>query len=69
MLESFKEYIKNAKASCVCYGDSLMIHDALAELLDDGFNIRYIIDDTQENRGGLWMESARLCNQNSQSWY
>lgn len=48
-----KEFIKNAKASCVCYGDSLMIHGALAELLEDGFNVKYIIDDTPEKQGRI----------------
>ncbi len=46
-----KEFIWSAKAGCVCYGDSLMIQGALAELLEDGFNIRYIIDDTPEKQG------------------
>lgn len=48
-----KEFVGNAKNSCVCYGDSLMIHGALAELLEDGFNIRYIIDDTPEKQGRI----------------
>ena len=48
-----KEFIKNAKASCVCYGDSLMIHGALEELLEDGFNVKYIIDDTPEKQGRI----------------
>lgn len=48
-----KEFVKNAKAGCVCYGDSLMIHGALAELLEDGFNVKYIIDDTPEKQGRI----------------
>lgn len=46
-----QEFISNAKDGCVCYGDSLMIHGALAELSGDGFNVRYIIDDTPEKQG------------------
>ncbi len=46
-----KEFIENAKASCVCYGNSLMIHGALEELSEDGFNVRYIVDDTPEKQG------------------
>lgn len=48
-----KEFVKNAKVGCVCYGDSLMIHGALAELLEDGFNVKYIIDDTPEKQGRI----------------
>ena len=48
-----KEFIGNAKAGCVCYGDSLMIQGALAELLEDGFRVRYIIDDTPEKQGRI----------------
>lgn len=48
-----KEFIKNAKAGCVCYGDGLMLHGALAELQEDGFNVRYIIDDTPEKQGRI----------------
>ncbi len=48
-----KEFVKNAKTGCVCYGDSLMIHGALAELSEDGFNVRYIVDDTPEKQGRI----------------
>lgn len=46
-----KDFIKNAKAGCVCYGDSLMLHGALAELMEDGFKVKYIIDDTPSKQG------------------
>ena len=48
-----KAYIKNAKEGCVCYGDSLMIHGALEELLEDGFHVKYIIDDTPHKQGRI----------------
>lgn len=46
-----KEFTRNAKAGCVCYGDSLMIQGALTELSEDGFHVRYIVDDTPEKQG------------------
>lgn len=48
-----KEFIKNAKAGCVCYGNSMMIHGALKELLEDGFHVKYIIDDTPGKQGRI----------------
>ena len=48
-----KDFIKNAKEGCVCYGDSLMIHGALEELLEDGFHVKYIIDDTPHKQGRI----------------